>query len=81
MKWEEVRKIYPNRFVKIQVLDSKIEGNKRNIIDMAVIEAYEDNEEATKELVRAKDDILVYHTGNEKIDIEIKQIFGYRSAI
>ena len=81
MKWEEVRKIYPNRFVKIQVLDSKIEGNKRNIIDMAVIEAYEDNEEATKELVRAKDDILVYHTGNEKIDIEIKQIFGYRGAI
>jgi len=81
MKWEEVRKIYPNRFVKIQVLDSKIERNKRNIIDMAVIEAYEDNEEATKELVRAKDDILVYHTGNEKIDIEIKQIFGYRGAI
>jgi hypothetical protein len=48
---------------------------------MAVIEAYEDNEEATKELVRAKDDILVYHTGNEKIDIEIKQIFGYRGAM
>jgi hypothetical protein len=31
-------------------------------MDMAVVEAYEDNEEATKELVRAKDDILVYHT-------------------
>mgnify|MGYP001087306770 CR=1 FL=1 len=81
MKWEEVRKIYPNRFVKIQILDSKIEGNKRYITDMAVIEAYEGNEEATKELVRAKDDILVYHTGNEKIDIEIKQIFGFRGVM
>ena len=81
MKWEEVRKIYPNRFVKIQILDSKIEGNKRYITDMAVIEAYEGNEEATKELVRAKDDILVYHTGNEKIDIEIKQIFGFRCVM
>lgn len=81
MKWEEVRKIYPNRFVKIQILDSKIEGNKRYIRDMAVIEAYEGNEEATKELVRAKDDILVYHTGNEKIDIEIKQIFGFRGVM
>lgn len=81
MKWEEVRKIYPNRFVKIQILDSKIEGNKRYITDMAVIEAYEGNEEATKELVRAKDDILVYHTGNERIDIEIKQIFGFRGAM
>lgn len=25
--------------------------------------------------------ILVYHTGNEKIELEIKQIFGYRGAI
>jgi hypothetical protein len=81
MKWEEVRRIYPNKFVKIQILDSKIEGNKRYITDMAVIEAYENNEEATKELVRAKDDILVYHTGNERIDIEIKQIFGFRGVV
>lgn len=58
MKWEEVGKIYPNRFVKIKIIDSKIEGNKRYITDMAVIEAYYDNEEATKELVRAKASIL-----------------------
>ncbi|MDQ2088125.1 hypothetical protein RBH29_16990 [Herbivorax sp. ANBcel31] len=81
MKWEEVRKIYPNKFVKIQVLDSIVEGNKRYIKDVAVIQAYEDNQEATKELVRSKDDILVYHTGNEKIEIEIKQIFGFRGVM
>jgi hypothetical protein len=81
MKWEEVRKIYPNRFVKVQVIESRIEGNIRYIDDMAVIEAYDDNTTATRELVRAKDDIVVYHTGNEKIELEIKQIFGYRGAI
>ena len=78
MKWEEVRKIYPDRFVKIQILESHIEGNVRYIDDMAVIQAFDDNKEATKELVRAKDDILVYHTTKEKIEVEIKQIFGYR---
>ena len=81
MKWEEVRKIYPNRFVKIKILESHIEENIKYIDDMAVIEALEDNVEATRELVRAKDDILIYHTSNKKIEIEIKQIFGYRGAI
>lgn len=81
MKWEEVRKIYPDKFVKIQVLASHIEGNKRYIDDMAVIQAFEDNKEATKELVRAKDDILVYHITKEKIEVEIKQIFGYRGIV
>lgn len=35
MKWEEVRKIYPNKFVKIQIIDSKTEGNKRCIVDIS----------------------------------------------
>lgn len=81
MKWEEVRKIYPNKFVKIQIIKERIEDNIRYIDDMAIIQAFDDNKEATRELVRAKDDILVYHTGKEKIEIEIKQIFGYRGVI
>lgn len=81
MKWEEVRKIYPDRFVKIQILKDHIVENKRYIDDMAVIQAFDDSKEATRELVRAKDDILVYHTGKEKIEVEIKKIFGYRGAI
>ena len=81
MKWEEVRKIYPNKFVKLQILESHIEGNVRHIDDMAVIKAFDDNKEATRELVRAKDDILVYHTEKEKIEVEIKQIFGYRGVV
>lgn len=78
MNWEEVRKIYPNRFVKLQILKSRINGNKRIIEDMAVIDSFDDNKVATRELVRSKDDIIVYHTGNKKIEIEIKNIFGYR---
>ena len=81
MKWEEVRRIYPNRFVKIQILKAHTEDNVRYIDDMAVMQAFDDDREATRELVRTKDDILVYHTGKEKLEVEIKQIFGFRGAI
>lgn len=81
MKWEEVRQTYPNTFVKIQVLQSHTEGNVRYIDDMAVIKVFNDNKEATRELVRAKDDIVVYHTAKENIKLEIKDIFGYRGAV
>lgn len=49
MKWDEVRKLYPNRFVKLQILDSHIENNIRYIDDMAAIQAFEDEKEATRE--------------------------------
>ncbi|MCO1602408.1 hypothetical protein [Desulfosporosinus nitroreducens] len=81
MKWEEVRKIYPNRFVKIQILKAHIEDNVRYIDDLAVVKAFDDEREATRELVRTKDDELVYHTGKEKLEVKIKQIFGFRGAI
>ena len=81
MKWEEVRKIYPNRFVKIQILESHMDGNVRKIDDVSVIKAFNDSKEATRELVRTKDDILVYHTENENIEVEVKQIFGYRGIV
>lgn len=81
MKWEEVRKIYPDRFVKIQILKAHIEDNVRYIDDMAVVQAFDDEREATRELVRTKDDVLVYHTGKEKLEVQIKQIFGFRGAI
>jgi DNA-binding sugar fermentation-stimulating protein len=55
-----------------------MDGSRKYIEDMAVIKAFEDNREATKELVRSRDDILVYHTGNEDIVIEVKNIKGYR---
>lgn len=50
MKWNEVRRLYPKRFVKIQILDSHIDNNVRFIDEMAVIQAFEDEKEAIREL-------------------------------
>lgn len=78
MTWEEVRKSFPNKFVKIQILKSHMEENIRHIDDMAVIKTFDDDIEATRELVRSRDEILVYHTGKVKIEVEVKDIFGFR---
>jgi len=71
MKWASVREIYPNQFVKIEVLNSKIENGKEYVNEVAVIEPI-DNLMATKELLQSKNNILVYHTSNEKIILNIR---------
>lgn len=81
MKWEEVKKNFPNQFVKVKILSSHIMGNKKYVDDMAVIKSIKDNREATKELVNSTDDVLVYHTANDEIVLEIRNIKGYRGIL
>lgn len=67
MQWEEVRKIYPDQYVKLQILESRIEGNTKYVDEVALIKAIQDPREATQELLRSKDGIVVSHTSNEEL--------------
>ena len=77
VKWSEVRKLYPNQFVKLKSLSSYIKDGQEIIDDMAVISPIPD-EMATKELLKSKGDELVYHTIHENIVLEIRQDVGFR---
>ena len=79
MKWEEVRKIYPDKFVKLEVLSSHIEGDKEYVDDVAVIDTVSEDE-ATKEFLKSKDNILVYHTSKEEIILKIRNRIGLRGV-
>lgn len=81
MKWEEVRKTYPNKFVKLQILEFHFEGNIKIVDDMAVIKVIDDNKSATKELINSKEGTVVYHTANKNIGIEVKNVRAYRGKI
>ena len=81
MKWEEVRKIYPERYVLLQVLESHVDGDKKYIDDVAIIRAIDDSKEATRELVNAKPGTLVYHTAKDKIEILIRKRVGFRGVM
>ncbi|MFD1908485.1 hypothetical protein ACFSQ7_37570 [Paenibacillus rhizoplanae] len=59
-------KIYPNQYVKLQILASHTEGNTKFVDEVALIRAIQDPQEATMELLQSKDGVIVSHTGNEK---------------
>lgn len=78
MKWEEVRKLYPDQYVKLTTLDYYLEENKKIVTDVALLNVIEDSKLATKELLKSKDKTIVYHTGSERIVIEMRTPIGLR---
>lgn len=62
MKWQEVRELYPNKFVVFKILESHVIGNKEYVDDVAVIKAISDGKEAMKEFIDCKPGQLVYST-------------------
>ena len=80
MKWDEVRKKYPDQFVKIEILKSHIEDEKQYVDEVVVIEPVDDTE-ATEELLKSKENIIVYHTSKKQIVLEIRDSQGLRRVI
>lgn len=79
MKWQEVRVLYPNQFVKFQVMESHIEDDIEYVDEIALIGPV-DEENATRELLESKEDILVYHTSKEEVKLKIRTRIGLRRA-
>jgi len=77
MKWNEVRNIYPNQFVKFEVLNSHIEEDKEFVDEIAIIGPVAD-EKATKELLNSKDNILIYHTSKDNVVLKLRTRIGLR---
>ena len=78
MKWEEVRKLYPNQYVKLNILDFHLDNDKKIVTDVALINVIESPKTATKELLKAKGSTIIYHTGTEEITIEMRSPTGLR---
>ncbi len=77
MKWEEARNFYPNQFVKLEVLKSHIENDAEYVDDIAIIGPVSE-QDATRELLKSKDNLLVYHTSKENIILNIRNRIGLR---
>jgi hypothetical protein len=78
VKWKDVRKIYPDQYVKLEILDFYFEGEKKVVTDVAIIDPIQNPKTATKELLKSKGNNIVYHTGSEKIIIEMRSPTGLR---
>ncbi|WP_041284776.1 hypothetical protein [Desulfoscipio gibsoniae] len=80
MKWAEVRELYPNKFIKFEVLDYNTIDNKRHVNDIAIIKVINDGKEAMKEFSLCKEGQFVYSTKNEQIAIEVVKYIGIRRS-
>lgn len=78
MQWEEVRRLYPNQWVQLEVIESHIEDDKKIIDEVAVIGSIKTDQEATKSLLNSSGNTLVYHTSKPQIEFNIVRRPSYR---
>jgi hypothetical protein len=81
MTWDEVRRLYPDQFVKFKTVESHIEGNKEHVDEVAVIKAIKDGKGAMKEFIQRKEGEYIYSTKNEKLIIDLVKYIGIRRSI
>ncbi|MFC9707288.1 hypothetical protein ACFTRD_03930 [Paenibacillus sp. NPDC056933] len=80
MKWEEVQQMFPNQFVKFEILHSEETENQEVIDEVAVIGPVSD-EKATQELLNSRDKTLVYHTSKDQVIVRVRKNVGLRRKL
>jgi hypothetical protein len=81
MKWQELRNLYPDQFVKFEIVESHIEEDKEYVDEVAFIQAIADSKEAMREFRRCKQGQFVYSTKNENLVIELIKHVGIRKSM
>lgn len=83
MKWNEARKVYPNKWILFEAMEAHSEDGKRIVDELSVINVYDNGKEALKEYAdkHKKDksrEMYVYHTKNGELLIEERNWIGVR---
>lgn len=81
MKWQEVRELYPNQFIKFEIIESHEDEKFKYVDEVVIIKAIKDGREAMLEFTKCKNGQLVYSTENESIEIEKVKHIGIRSRM
>jgi hypothetical protein len=76
MKWDEVRKLYPDQWVKLKIVDSHKDECYLYIDDMEIIRPISSDKEATLELTKSTGDNLVFHTSHDIIKTKLIKSLG-----
>lgn len=76
MKWDEVRKLYPDQWVKLKVIDSHTDDNYLYIDNMEIIKPIEDDRTATLKLTKSTGNNIVFHTSHEMIKTKLIKSLG-----
>lgn len=81
MKWNEVRTLYPDLFVKFEIVESHVLDNKEYVDEVAIIKSIPDGKAAIKEFVNCKVGQFVFSTKNTEVVIELIKHAGVRRSV
>ncbi|WP_138204151.1 hypothetical protein [Haloimpatiens lingqiaonensis] len=83
MKWNDVRKLYKDKWILFEAIEAYSKDGMRIVEDMAVINVYENRNDALKEYAERHKkeksrELYVYNTSNEELTIEERAWIGVR---
>lgn len=76
MKWTEVKKVYPDQWVKLNILSSHVKNDYLYIDEIDVVRPIADDHEATLELTKCRGNDLVFHTSPDIIRTKLIKNLG-----
>lgn len=86
MKWNDVRKQFPNRCVLVESLKVKTENHERIIEEISVIDDFDNGNAAWKDYKKLHGEdktreLYIFHTNNEEIRVIEQPYVGVRRKI
>ena len=85
MRWEEIRRQYPQQWLLLEAIAARSEDNTRILDQLAVIGTYADSQLAMRGYAQLhhrsqQRELYVLHTSRDKILISERYRFGVRIA-
>lgn len=83
MKWDKIRKLYPNQWLLLEAIKAHSESGKRILDQLSVINTFNESQSAMKEYSHLhhkmpERELYVLHTNIGKIDISERKWMGIR---
>ncbi|GIQ63982.1 hypothetical protein PACILC2_25500 [Paenibacillus cisolokensis] len=86
MKWEEIAKQHPSRFVLVEAIKANSDNRVRRLEDMAVIQDYDNPQEAWSgykhfHKLYPTRELYVFHTSRTDVEVVEEFFSGIRQRI
>jgi hypothetical protein len=85
MKWQEIKKQYPHRWLLIEAIKAHSQSGKRILDELTVVNTFSDSRSAMKRYTQLpheapERELYVLHTDRETLDITERRWLGVRVA-
>ncbi len=86
MKWEEIRKQYPDQWLLVEAIEAHSESGKRIVEELTVVNTFADSKTAMEEYLQLhrkqpERELYVLHTDRESLNITERRWLGIRTAL